>query len=449
MQFHPTTPRSTDIETMDRPGTSFDVLREEFRVLHRLNSITKAPIRLLNAIETNLRPIQGEHISMIDFGAGFGDIVRAAIKEAKLRGWNLSALATDYNPDVVKICQESGSNDGLSFQQIDILDPPTSIAPKSFDIAHASLMLHHLSDADVVKALRRMSFAASKLIVWNDLLRNPIGILGARLSTIGSTRFTRDDAVLSVRRGFTASEAEAFAEAAGLTNITFPQRIGARFLLCARPSAINEPNRNRPIIHCEKVSFSYGSHQVLRDFSILVRAGEVAVLRGANGSGKTTLFRILAGAIQQDSGRAWCDRTNKSIAYLPQQGGLMSSIDLQSNIRLTQQIAKTPRHEQEKRARDAIEQFGMQNLSSVPIAKLSIGQAKRAALATVFSVPSPVLLLDEPETALDAEGRKSLFSAIGKKRREHCAVLLATHDTTWLRESKQSEVIPFIEMPLK
>ena len=172
------------------------------------------------------------------------------------------------------------------------------------------------------------------------------------------------------------------------------------------------------------------------------------MLRGKNGSGKTTLFRILSGAIQQDSGRAWCDRTDKAIAYLPQQGGLMSSIDLQSNIQLTQQLAQTPRNECGKRGRNAIEQFGMQNLISVPIARLSVGQAKRAALATVFAVRSPVLLLDEPESALDADGRERLFIAITQKISDHCAVLLATHDTTWLRDSTQSTMMPMTETSL-
>jgi ABC-type Mn2+/Zn2+ transport system ATPase subunit len=448
LKMYPATIRATDFETMDNPEIGVDFLHAEFRVLQRLNSITKAPIRLLNAIESNLRPIKDQNISMIDFGAGIGDIPRAAIKEAKKRGWNLSVMASDNNPDVLKMCRESGSTVGMSFQQVDILNPPASITEKSFEVAHASLMLHHLSDAKVVDALRTMSFAASKLILWNDLIRNPLGVFGARLSTIGANRAVRDDAILSVRRAFTTSEAEAFAEAAGLTDITFPQRIGARFLLCARPSATNDPARHRPIIHCEKISFRYGTHQVLKDFSIIVRAGEVAVLRGKNGSGKTTLFRILSGAIQQESGRAWCDRTNKAIAYLPQQGGLMSSIDLQSNIHLTQQLAQTPRNECEKRGRNAIEQFGMQNLISVPIARLSVGQAKRAALATVFAVRSPVLLLDEPESALDADGRERLFIAIMQKIRDHCAVLLATHDTLWLRDSTQSAMMPMTETSL-
>ena len=90
----------------------------------------------------------------------------------------------------------------------------------------------------------------------------------------------------------------------------------------------------------------------------------------------------------------------------------------------------------------------MQNLISVPIARLSVGQAKRAALATVFAVRSPVLLLDEPESALDADGRERLFIAITQKISDHCAVLLATHDTTWLRDSTQSTMMPMTETSL-
>ena len=143
MKLHPTTTRNTDFETMDLPEPSIDLLHAEFRVLRRLNSITQAPIRLLNAIESNLRPINGQNISMIDFGAGIGDIARAAINGAMKRGWNLSVMASDQNQDVVKMCRESGSTVGMSFQQVDILNPPASITEKSFEVAHASLMLQN------------------------------------------------------------------------------------------------------------------------------------------------------------------------------------------------------------------------------------------------------------------------------------------------------------------
>ena len=131
LKLYPTTIRATDFETMDLPEIGVDFLHAEFRVLQRLNSITQAPIRLLNAIESNLRTIKDQNISMIDFGAGIGDIPRAAIKEAKKRGWNLSVRASDNNPDVLKMCRESGSKVGMSFQQVDILNLPASIRKKA------------------------------------------------------------------------------------------------------------------------------------------------------------------------------------------------------------------------------------------------------------------------------------------------------------------------------
>ena len=445
MQTYPSTSRSTVSESMDALQPNLTVLQAEFRLLRRFNALTHAAQHLIDAIEARLQPVSNSTISLIDFGAGIGDIARTAIATTGAKDWHLSVHATDRNSDIVRMCRESGSNNGMTFQQIDILNATSNIVSKSFDVAHSSLMLHHLCDLEVVQALQTMSLCASKLILWNDLLRSPVGIIGAHLTALGSPRVVRRDAVQSVRRGFTIEEAEAFAEAAGLTDIHFSRRIGARFVLCARPSVTMQKMTGRPLLHCEKVSFSYGSRPVLREFSKMLHCGEVGVIKGTNGCGKTTLFRILVGAIQPNSGRAWCDRTQGAIAYLPQQGGLMGGTDLLTNIALTQKLAGTPICDREKRAREAIEQFGMAALASVPISQMSVGQVKRASLATVFSRDSLVYLLDEPEASLDTEGRSKLWAAIQQRARSGCAILLSTHDTQWLNSSTNGNNLPLQE----
>ncbi|MCE9620196.1 MAG: methyltransferase domain-containing protein [Planctomycetes bacterium] len=211
-------------------------------MLRRLNSFTRAARHLIHAIESRIQPAAGDSVSMIDFGAGIGDIARSAIESARGKGWGLRVHATDRNPDVVEMCRAAGSGEGMTFQQVDILGAGTTFAPGSFDVAHASLMLHHLLDADVVEALRGMAHTATKLVVWNDLLRSRIGLLGARLATLGSSRIVRDDAMLSVRRSFTLEEALSFAQAAGLEEIELQRRKGARFVLCARPPAKSAPD---------------------------------------------------------------------------------------------------------------------------------------------------------------------------------------------------------------
>lgn len=434
METYPHTPRSTCLEDMDAPHPAMTLLRQEFRVLRRLNRMTGAADKLVRSIESRLKPERGDSILMVDFGAGVGDIAQSAIRTARAHGWRLEVIATDRNRETVELGRSEVTEECISFLHADILDHSGTIAPKSADVAHASLMLHHLRDDKVVTALRSMATVARKLLIWNDLIRSPMGVFGARLITLGFPRPVRDDASLSVRRAFTTSEAEAFAEAAGLTNISFVQHRGPRFLLCARPPAESNAPTSRPLIRCENVSFGYDSRRVLDNFSTVVRSGEIGIIRGANGSGKSTLFRILAGALRPDSGRAWCDRSAVATAYLPQLGGLMTSTDLASNIELSQVISGTVKAERGERGRDASAQFGMTSFLSTPISRLSVGQTKRAALSVAFALGSRVLLLDEPEAALDSDGRLRLVDAITRQTNSGAAVLLATHDIEWMRE---------------
>ena len=107
---------------------------------------------------------------MVDFGAGVGDIAQSAIRTARAHGWRLEVIATDRNREIVELGRSEVTEECISFLHADILDHSGTIAPKSADVAHASLMLHHLRDDKVVTALRSMATVARKLLIWNDLI---------------------------------------------------------------------------------------------------------------------------------------------------------------------------------------------------------------------------------------------------------------------------------------
>ncbi len=432
MLTFPRTNRARGRESLDDECLDPILLRAEFAVLRRLNRATAASAALVAAIGERVAPTKNETVSLVDFGCGGGDIVSTAIDLAAQRGWHLRATATDRSPACIAVCRAAAGSDSIDFKIADLLRNDEEWSPKSFDVAHASLVIHHFTDDNVVTALRRLSDSARKLVVWNDLVRDRIGVMGAIISTIDSPAIVRQDAILSVRRGFTLAEATAFAEAAGLEDIRICRWHGARFVLTGRPSQDGSGGRARPLVRASGVAFSFGSHLVVDDWSMLVRAGEVALLEGPNGSGKSTIMRLFAGVLQPRSGRVWCDQVNGPVGYLPQHGGLVSALDLGENIAMLQSIAGVPRSERADRARDAIARFNVGSLLSRPTCRLSIGQSRCAALASVFALAGHVLLLDEPDAGLDAHSRERLGKAIIERTRAGHAVVVASHEPSWL-----------------
>ena len=103
--------------------------------------------------------------------------------------------------------------------------------PGSFDYAHTGMFLHHLSDIEVMTALRIMDRLATQAVIWNDQLRGVVGRIGARLLTLGAPNMVKHDKIVSVAKGFTKQEAIALARRADLNNPTYQSCLWQRFTL--------------------------------------------------------------------------------------------------------------------------------------------------------------------------------------------------------------------------
>lgn len=166
------------------------------------------------------------------------------------------------------------------------------------------------------------------------------------------------------------------------------------------------------------------------DFSLV--AGEMLVLRGANGSGKSTLLRVMAGLtpvlsgeIRWGDGPILTDRLahNSRCHYVGHQDALKPVLTVRQNLQLWQSLRGcTP-----ERIDQALEQLGIARLADLPARLLSAGQRRRLALARLVAIAAPLWLLDEPATALDADGAARLEQIL----RDHLAgggrVILSSH----------------------
>lgn len=178
------------------------------------------------------------------------------------------------------------------------------------------------------------------------------------------------------------------------------------------------------MIRIEKACKQYGAQRVLTDFSLTLQDGEKIAIMGESGRGKTTLLRMIVGLEQFDSG-VIDGFAKKDIAYVFQEPRLFDSLSVIKNLTV---VSQKPFREAEKEARRLLLSVGLEKDASKYPNELSGGMKQRLALARAFMVDRPILLLDEPFSALDKETKETMIAFV----KEHAAdktVILVTHDS--------------------
>jgi len=177
------------------------------------------------------------------------------------------------------------------------------------------------------------------------------------------------------------------------------------------------------MIRIEKLCKQYGEQRVLYDFSMMLRDGEKIAIMGESGRGKTTLLRIIAGLERSDSG-VIDGFVKEDIAYVFQEPRLFESLSVMKNLTA---VSPKPFREAEMQAKELLASVGLENDSSKYPAELSGGMKQRLALARAFMVDRPILLMDEPFSALDKDTRDTMIAFV-KERMKNKTVILVTHN---------------------
>ena len=211
--------RSVDVEELlDGPLDDPGALRGNLRDLERVNRWLGGTALSAHGIDA----LAGdrESLTILDIGTGAADIPLALLARSARAGRRLRVTGIDSRPEVLAAAvvrrPALGATAGLELHVGDGRSLP--FPDRSFDIAHASLLVHHLDPTAAVALLREMGRVARRGIVVNDLLRGRGAWLGAWLLSHLATRnrYTRHDAPLSVSRAYTASELTSLVAAAGL-----------------------------------------------------------------------------------------------------------------------------------------------------------------------------------------------------------------------------------------
>jgi ABC transport system ATP-binding/permease protein len=184
-----------------------------------------------------------------------------------------------------------------------------------------------------------------------------------------------------------------------------------------------------PLIQLKDIAMTFGGTPLLTGVELAVSAGERVCLVGRNGSGKSTLLRIAAGLIEPDRGTRFL-QPGATVRYLPQEPDLAGHATTLAYVE-----AGLGPGDDRHQARFLLEQLGLDG-GEEP-ARLSGGEARRAALARVLAPAPDILLLDEPTNHLDLTTIEWLERELTARRG---ALVMISHDRRFLANLSRSTI---------
>lgn len=196
----------------------------------------------------------------------------------------------------------------------------------------------------------------------------------------------------------------------------------------------------------DNVSYHYPSGELaLAGINLTIEEGQSLAVLGANGSGKSTLLKLMGGLLFSDQGKLHVlgQEINENAfalekfarAFRRRVGFVFQNPEAQLfNSNVWDEIAYGPLHlglsrqEVEQRCRDVIEMLNLEGLKNRPPFKLSGGEKKKVAIASVLAINPSVFLLDEPTSGLDPRTQRWLIDLIQQLHRAGKTIVTATHN---------------------
>lgn len=214
--------RSAAHELLDGEQLDVDALRTNLREMAMLNRLPGGGGDSVRAVNRLL----GEQVeaTVLDVGTGSGDFVRRL-----RRSRHAEVIAVDNRAEVLQIAARNLA--GIS--NVSLVEADAAALPLGngeVDVAHSSMLLHHLDPDEAVAALLEMRRVARLGVVVNDLRRGilPFVMIAAAVLVLTRGAYTRHDGVLSARRAYTLAELDTLAKRAGLARVSSSPRFWPR-----------------------------------------------------------------------------------------------------------------------------------------------------------------------------------------------------------------------------
>ncbi|MGB3317413.1 MAG: heme ABC exporter ATP-binding protein CcmA, partial [Sphingopyxis granuli] len=163
------------------------------------------------------------------------------------------------------------------------------------------------------------------------------------------------------------------------------------------------------LLRLHRVACIRGDRLLFEGLSLTLARGEALWLRGPNGTGKSSLIRLAAGLLRPAAGTV---ERHERIALIDEATALDAELPLRRALDVWARIDGIDG----PMVARAMEAMALAPLAEVPVAMLSTGQRKRAAMARVIASAAPIWLLDEPANGMDDAARARLVAAIAAHR---------------------------------
>ena len=192
-------------------------------------------------------------------------------------------------------------------------------------------------------------------------------------------------------------------------------------------------------LHLHDLTLGYDGHPAVHHLEGTVDAGQLLAVVGSNGAGKSTLIKALAGILRPLGGRI-DGLKRQRVAYLPQQASLERGFPIET----AQFAAFGLWHEtgvfggfsaaQRQRVHSALDAVGLHGYERQNIDTLSGGQLQRALFARLMLQDAPIMLLDEPFSAVDQASSDDLLQLLHRWSDEGRTVIAVLHNLQQVRE---------------
>ncbi|GAA1996104.1 daunorubicin resistance protein DrrA family ABC transporter ATP-binding protein [Microbacterium ulmi] len=190
-----------------------------------------------------------------------------------------------------------------------------------------------------------------------------------------------------------------------------------------------------PAVRAEGLVKSFGDNRAVDGVDLTVEAGTVYGVLGPNGAGKTTTISMLATLLKPDAGRAEIFgydvvRQSQIVRQLIGLTGQFASVDERlsatENLVIFARLLGLSRADARRKSTELLEEFGLTEAASRPLAKFSGGMRRRLDLAASLIAQPPLIFLDEPTTGLDPRTRGQMWDTIRRLVSTGSTVLLTT-----------------------
>ncbi|MCD6401605.1 MAG: ABC transporter ATP-binding protein [Anaerolineales bacterium] len=191
------------------------------------------------------------------------------------------------------------------------------------------------------------------------------------------------------------------------------------------------------MIRTENLTKKFKDFVAVDQVNLRVAAGEVLALLGPNGAGKTTTVRMLTSVLHPTSGRAYVagfdvlehpEKVRASVGVLTEQHGLYNRMRAREYLEFFASLYGMDQENRRQKVTDILEKFGLNKVTQKRIGEYSKGMRQKLALARALIHDPPVLLLDEPTSAMDPESARLVRDSIKDLRSEDRAIVICTHN---------------------